>query len=89
MAHRTLDVDEDLGRKSMFYLNEQIHSWCESISHCEQLQKGDVDELEDHLRHSVSELTAVGLSDEEAFLLAIRRMGTTDAIAAEFAKTTA
>lgn len=86
MAHRTLGVVEDLGRKSMSDLNERIHAWHESISHCEQLQKDDVDELEDHVRHSVSELTAVGLSDEEAFLLAIRRMGTTDAIAAEFAK---
>jgi len=86
MAHRTLGVVENLGRKSMPDLNERIHSWRESISHCDQLQKDDIDELEDHLRDSVSELTAVGLSDEEAFLLAIRRLGNTDAIAAEFAK---
>ena len=46
----------------------------------------DVDELEDHLRHQIAELNAVGLAADEAFLVAVKRMGDVDALSREFAR---
>ena len=46
----------------------------------------DVDELEDHLREQVADLRATGLDDDEAFLVAIKRMGNLDAVSHEFAR---
>jgi hypothetical protein len=46
----------------------------------------DVDELEDHLRHQIAELNAAGLTADEAFLVAVKRMGDLDAVSREFAR---
>src|ERR671910_2674772 len=46
----------------------------------------DVDELEDHLRHQIAELNAVGLTADEAFLVAVKRMGELDNLSREFAR---
>lgn len=46
----------------------------------------DVDELEDHLRATVAELAEAGLRPEEAFLVAVLRMGNLDALSREFAR---
>ncbi len=46
----------------------------------------DVDELEGHLRDQVAELGAAGLSDDEAFLVAVKRMGNLDELSREFAR---
>jgi hypothetical protein len=45
-----------------------------------------VDELEDHLRHQISELNAAGLTADEAFLVAVKRVGDLDDLAREFAR---
>lgn len=58
----------------------------------ETIRAEDVDELEDHLRQMVEDLSepqpvrAAALSAEEAFLIASRRLGGAQAIASEFAK---
>jgi hypothetical protein len=46
----------------------------------------DVDELEDHLRSQMAELGAVGLSGDEAFLVAIKRIGGIHELSREFAR---
>jgi hypothetical protein len=46
----------------------------------------DVEELEDHLRGEVAALRGAGLSENEAFLVAVKRMGALDAISNEFAR---
>ena len=46
----------------------------------------DVDELEDHLRHQIAELTEAGLTPDEGFLVAVKRMGDVDALSREFAR---
>jgi hypothetical protein len=46
----------------------------------------DVEELEDHLRGEVAALRGTGLSENEAFLVAVKRMGALDAISNEFAR---
>ncbi|MDF0530148.1 permease prefix domain 1-containing protein [Tsukamurella sp. 8F] len=51
-----------------------------------RIARDEVDELEAHLRDSIDALGARGLDDDEAFLVAIKRMGSTDAVAREFAR---
>jgi hypothetical protein len=46
----------------------------------------DIDELEAHLRDQIAELTAAGLAPDEAFLVAVKRMGAIDAVSREFAR---
>jgi hypothetical protein len=46
----------------------------------------DVAELEDHLREQMASLGADGLAQDEAFLVAVKRMGAIDALTREFAR---
>ena len=46
----------------------------------------DVDELEDHLRTQVAELKEAGLDEEEAFLIAVKRLGDLDSLSREYAR---
>ena len=46
----------------------------------------DVDELEDHLRHQIAELTEAGLTPDEGFLIAVKRLGDVDGLSREFAR---
>ncbi|MCM6774750.1 permease prefix domain 1-containing protein [Nocardia sp. CDC159] len=46
----------------------------------------DADELEDHLRSTITELTGLGLRPDEAFLVAVKRLGSVDELAREFAR---
>jgi hypothetical protein len=50
------------------------------------MQQSDVEELEDQLRGSVDELVGVGLRPDEAFLVAVKRMGSLDDLSREFAR---
>ena len=46
----------------------------------------DVEEREGRLRDQIAALQQAGLTDDEAFLIAVRRMGETDAASREFAR---
>ena len=46
----------------------------------------DVEELEGHLRDQLAALTDAGLAGDEAFLVAVKRMGSLDALSREFAR---
>jgi hypothetical protein len=46
----------------------------------------DADELEDHLRTQVSDLKEAGLDEEEAFLIAVKRLGDLDSLSREYAQ---
>ncbi len=67
-------------------LEEHIGQWREYLRHRRVIRPADVDELEDHLRGQIATLRAAGLASDEAFLVAIKRMGAQDAIANEFAR---
>jgi len=67
-------------------LAAQFAQWREYVRSRRELQPADVDELEDHLRGSVDELVAVGLTADEAFLVAVKRMGSLDELSREFAR---
>src|SRR5512146_285783 len=67
-------------------LEEQIDQW-RSYLRCRQaIYSADVAELEDHLREQVAGLTKAGLATDEAFLVAVKRMGSLDALSREFAR---
>src|SRR4051794_36421781 len=67
-------------------LAAQFAEWREYVQHRRELQRSDADELEDHLRGSVDELVALGLRPDEAFLVAVKRMGSIDELSREFAR---
>lgn len=67
-------------------LEAQFAQWRHYVQRRRELQQSDADELEDHLRGSVDELTAVGLRADEAFLVAVKRMGSLDELSREFAR---
>jgi hypothetical protein len=50
------------------------------------VHRPDVEELEGHLRDQLAALTEAGLSADEAFLVAVKRMGSLDALSREFAR---
>lgn len=67
-------------------LEEQIGEWRRYLLRQGAITATDVDELEDHLRNQVSELRRTGLDEEEAFLIAVKRVGEIDTLSREFAR---
>jgi hypothetical protein len=64
----------------------QIAEWRAYLAGSPGLNGRDVDELEDHLRGQIAELNAAGLKDDEAFLVAVKRMGDLDDLSREYAR---
>jgi len=67
-------------------LEERIAEWRSYLSRRQAIHAVDVDELEDHLRSQVSDLQGAGLDDEEAFLIAVKRIGDLDTLSREYAQ---
>lgn len=67
-------------------LDTQIEHWRSYVARRRAISPADLDELEDHLREQIDERRATGLDDDEAFLVAIKRMGNLDAVSHEFAR---
>jgi len=67
-------------------LEEQIAQWRTYVRHRHVLHGPDVEELEGHLRDQLAALGEAGLSGDEAFLVAVKRMGSLDALSREFAR---
>src|SRR6185503_12533408 len=67
-------------------LEEQIDQWRTYLRRRQAIQSVDVAELEDHLREQVAALVKAGLAHDEAFLVAVKRMGQLDALSREFAR---
>jgi hypothetical protein len=67
-------------------LEEQIAQWRAYLRRRQAIHGPDVDELEGHLRDQLAALIEAGLSGDEAFLVAVKRMGSLDALSREFAR---
>jgi hypothetical protein len=67
-------------------LESQIAEWRAYVASTPGVNGHDVDELEDHLRHQISELNAAGLTADEAFLVGVKRLGELDGLSREFAR---
>ncbi len=66
-------------------LDAQIAEWRAYLSGA-AVDDGDIEELEGHLRDQIAELNSAGLADDEAFLVAVKRMGDIDSLSREFAR---
>jgi hypothetical protein len=64
----------------------QIAEWRAYVASAPGVDGHDVDELEDHLRHQIAELNAAGLTADEGFLIAVKRLGDVDGLSREFAR---
>src|SRR5919204_3885360 len=67
-------------------LEDQIAEWRAYVRRRKALHSPDVEELEGHLRDQLAALTDAGLTGDEAFLVAVKRMGSLDALSREFAR---
>ncbi|HEY5915188.1 MAG TPA: hypothetical protein VJA21_31735 [Verrucomicrobiae bacterium] len=71
---------------AQFDLNDRIRQWRIELANSPALGGRDLDELETHLRDSFEVLRARGVEAREAFEMALRRLGTSRELEAEFAK---
>ena len=69
-----------------FDLDQALSQWRASLQNLGGLGAEELEELEGHLRESISVLHARGLSVQEAFMIATRRLGSERQLSAEFAK---
>lgn len=67
-------------------LEQQIEQWRAHLRRSGAITGPDAVELEDHLREQIASLGQDGLSADEAFLVAVKRMGAIDALTREFAR---
>src|SRR4051812_6191059 len=67
-------------------LDTDIAAWRAQVTRTGAVTAADADELEGHLRDEISALEAAGLAEDEAFLIAVKRVGRVDRLTAEFAR---
>jgi len=67
-------------------LETRIGEWRAAVQRGRTVDATDADELEDNLREQISDLEGAGLSSDEAFLIAVGRLGAADVVSAEFAR---
>jgi len=67
-------------------LEGQIAEWRSYVESRNELTATDSDELEDHPRGQIAELTEAGLQEDESFLIAVKRMGSIDELSREIAR---
>lgn len=65
-------------------LEEHIREWRSYMQKRLPLHNVDLDELEDHLQNQSRALTESGLDEDEAFLIAVKRLGDVDSLTQEF-----
>ena len=70
----------------MFELENAIADWRNSILQDDAMTPESVAELEEHLRETVDSLHGASINDDEAFVIAKMRLGTTDALTGEYGK---
>jgi hypothetical protein len=69
-----------------FDLNEAIRRWQQNLGASPAFKADNLEELASHLRASVQKLKATGISEEEAFQIAVRRIGDRGLLEREFHK---
>jgi hypothetical protein len=69
----------------MFQLKTEIDNWCKAAG--ANLTRDTVAELRDHLVSDIEALLAQGLSDQDAFSIATKRIGSPEQLTAEFSMT--
>ncbi len=70
----------------MFNLDKTLAAWRRRLAHNRAFTAEDIDELAQHLRDQVYDLSEEGLSEEEAFRKALREMGDYTSAETEYRK---
>lgn len=70
----------------MFQLEREVRAWCASILPGDFAQDENLAELADHLTSAIEDLQETGLTEEQAFATATRRMGETKMLMTEYSK---
>ena len=66
-------------------LEQLVEEWRTYLRRRQAIHAADIDELEDRLRDQIGALSEAGLAEDEAFLVAVKRMGDLDSLSREFA----
>ena len=67
-------------------LEEQIEQWRSHLRRRPAVEAVEVAKLEHRLREEIADLTRAGLATDEAFLVAVKRMGSLAPVSREFAR---
>lgn len=67
-------------------IEARIGQWRDYLRRGRAIAGTDIDELEGHLRDQMEDLEGAGLTADEAFLVAVTRLGNLDEISREFAR---
>ncbi len=78
-------VGTDQGEQG-YDLDAEISRWRSHAQRGHAIQDRSVDELEDHLRAEIDDLRDAGLRSDEAFLIAVKRLGGLDELSHQFAR---
>ncbi len=70
----------------MFELENAVTDWRAGLKNAGSCTNADIEELETHLREQIDHLLRCELTEEEAFLIASRRLGDTSTLTHEFQK---
>jgi len=77
---------ENPKERARISLEEGIAEWRSYLRRRPAIHSVDADELEDHLRIQAGALVDAGLTEDEALLIAVKRIGELDALSREFAR---
>jgi hypothetical protein len=86
MAHRPSESNQLMENPTPFDLKPALQQWRAGLQNLGGISADELEELEEHLRESMDALHARGLSDQEAFMIATRRLGSERQLSDEFAK---
>ena len=75
-----------MANDTQFDLKEALRRWRENLRNNGSVRTEDIAELETHVTDTVRDLGVHALSNEEAFLIATRRVGSVQALKEEFGK---
>ena len=67
-------------------LERRIAEWRAFVARGKAIAGHDVEELEGHLRDQIEALAGAGLDADEAFLVAVKRIGSLNALSREYAR---
>jgi hypothetical protein len=86
VADGSHNPDQAMEDSTQYDLNEAICRWRQEVGESSVIAQEAIGELESHLVDSVQALRGTGLSAEEAFWVACRRLGSAETLEHEFAK---
>jgi len=70
----------------MFDLELNIRSWSDHLRARGNFKETDILELESHLHDEIEDLVKAGLAVDEAFLISVKRLGSSQLISSEYSK---